>query len=519
MALARLYSRALLGMDSPLISVEVHASNGLPGLTIVGLPEASVRESRERVRSAILNSGFEMPLQRLTVNLAPADLPKSGGRYDLPIAVGILLASKQIALPQDSSIDGFEFFAELSLSGELRGVSGVLPSLLAAQSAQRQVILASENQQEVALLQQAQAQLDGASNCDRPVFIASHLREVAQMLSLSSPNPFVANFLGEDERAPSKCLSDIRGQLQAKRVLEVCASGGHSLLMVGEPGAGKTMLAERLPGILPKMRAQEALQTAAIHSIAGMPRDLENFFQRPFLSPHHSASMPAIIGGGSIPKPGAVSLASGGILFLDELPEFSRPVLEALREPLESKQVHVSRVHQQVSFPANFQLACALNPSPSGFFPDDPKGRCKDTPAEIARYLKKISGPLLDRIDCHLEVPAVEVAALQQPAGEISETSLEVRKRVTACQTRQLERQGCLNAVLENQPLQSLALDDAARTLLQSATKTLGLSARSYYRVLKLALTLADMQASEMTVSHIAEALSYRPSDRFKDIL
>lgn len=513
MGFARLYSRALLGMDSPQVTIEVHTSNGLPNLTIVGLPEASVKESRERVRSALQNAGFEMPLQRITVNLAPADLPKSGGRFDLAIALGILAASGQIALPHENDfLAQFEFYSELSLSGECRGIQGALPSLIAAQKSQRQAILSVENAQEIRLLQQDSEQFN------RPVFVAKALGDAIDILVSEQPQPFQVNSETFDKSDIGPCLSEIRGQIQAKRVLEICASGGHSLLMVGEPGAGKTMLASRLPGILPKMSANQAIETAAIHSIAGQSRDLQHFYQRPFLQPHHTASTAALIGGGSIPKPGAVSLAHNGILFLDELPEFSRPVLESLREPLENKKVEVSRVKQQVSFPANFQLIAALNPTPSGYFPDDPKGRCKDTPNQIAQYLNKISGPLLDRIDCHLEVPAVEITALQQGVETGAETSEQVRLRVERCQQRQIARQGCLNAQLSHKQLQALDVQDDAAALMQKAVNDLGLSARAYYRILKLALTLADMEGTEWSLAHFAEALSYRPLSRFLNL-
>ncbi len=525
MGFARVYSRALLGVDSPSVLVEVHISNGLPSLTIVGLPEASVKESRERVRSALINAGFEMPIQRITVNLAPADLPKSGGRYDLAIAVGILIASKQIALSddrlsEDGTLEQFEFFCELALNGNCRAISGVLPSLLASQAAGRISVVAWDNSEEVALLQQAWQQIHHmGENSYRPVIVAADLNEVVKSLSTDVPDVFESQEFSAVDYVPKLCLSDIRGQRQAKRVLELCASGGHSLLMVGEPGAGKTMLASRLPGILPKMLPEQALETAAIHSIAGRPRDLEHFFERPFLQPHHTASAVSLIGGGSNPKPGAISLAHHGVLFLDELPEFSRPVLEALREPLENRKVEISRVRQQASFPASFQLVVALNPSPSGYFPDDRKGRCKDTPNEINRYLKKISGPLLDRIDCHLEVPAVEVSQLQAVEETQAETSIDVRNRVEACQARQIERQGCLNAFLDNKQLQFLELDETSMQLLKVASEELGMSARAYYRTLRLAQTLADMDSIDIQASHIAEALSYRPSQRFLELV
>lgn len=513
MGIARLFSRAVLGLQSPPVIVEVHAANGLPGLTIVGLPEASVKESRERVRSAIQNSGFEMPSKRITVNLAPADLPKSGGRYDLAIALGILIATEQLPI---TDTDGFEFFSELSLSGDCRACYGILPSLIAAEEAGRTAVVARENVDEVTLFQQLVSVREIPSNS---AILADDLRQACQTL-IEPTNTTVSEYevASFDLQEPELCLSDIHGQVQAKRALELCASGGHSLLMMGEPGAGKTMLASRLPGILPLMSSEQALETASIHSIAGRKLDLQTFFQRPFYQPHHTASTASVIGGGTIPRPGAISLAHNGVLFLDELPEFSRQVLEALREPLENKKVEVSRVHQQVSFPADFQLVAALNPTPSGYFPDDPKGRCKDTPNEIARYLKKISGPLMDRIDCHIEVPAVEVHALQNPDKTSLETSLVVRKRVESCRQRQLQRQDCLNAQLSPKQLQAIRLDQASEKLMQHAMQALGISARSYFRIIKLALTLADMECRDLSAQHLAEALSYRFSQHLVDL-
>ncbi|MDX1351850.1 MAG: YifB family Mg chelatase-like AAA ATPase, partial [Thiomicrorhabdus sp.] len=427
MLVASLNTRAVLGMDSPNVVVEVHASNGLPSFSIVGLPEASVKESRDRVRSALISSGFKLPPKRITVNLAPADLPKTGGRYDLPIAIGILLATEQLQL---EDVQQFELFGELALTGELRRIHGAIASLLASHSASKNIILPYDNIHEAKLLVATYPEL-----ADK-LFLVKDLREACQVLmnqqmlhpvditSLQAADGFQMGYL-ED-------LADVRGQSQAKRALEIAASGHHSMMMIGPPGAGKSMLASRLITLLPELTAQEAIEAANIRSIAGEVITQESFYERPFIHPHHTASAASMVGGGSNPKPGALSLAHHGVLFLDELPEFNRAVLEALREPLETKSVNISRVNQHVNYPANSLLITAMNPSPSGFFPDDPLGRCKDTPDQILRYQKKISGPLLDRIDLHIEVPAVDIMDLQnssQPNNE--EPSVKVRERVT----------------------------------------------------------------------------------------
>ncbi|CAN8139859.1 Competence protein ComM [uncultured Thiomicrorhabdus sp.] len=509
MGLARIYSRAILGMESPRVLVEAHVSSGLPSLSIVGLPEASVKESKERVRSALLNSGFEMPAKRITVNLAPADLPKSGGRYDLAIAIGILIASEQISAPQDPEI---ELYGELALTGELRPVNGVLPSLLQLSKGGGQALIPADNYAEQQLLLQTSAKLD--------LQLVTSLKQATIYLQGQKPiDAVIPQAVVNFQQEYSICLSDIQGQQQAKRLLEICATGNHSLMMVGEPGAGKSMLASRLVTLLPPLSEQQALQNASIRSLSGDRLEIEHFYHRPYLSPHHSASAAAVIGGGKIPKPGAISLANHGVLFLDELPEFNRDVLEALREPLETGQVDIARVQQHVTYPAHVQLVAAFNPTPSGYFPDDPLGRCKDTPNQISRYLKKLSGPLLDRIDCHIEVPAVEIAALQsaKPDGE---TSVQIRYRVAENQQRQISRQGCLNGELSNQRLnQAVQLDQQTQDLLAQSIKRFGLSARGYYRILRLALTIADMQASDsIQIEHLAEALSYRLSQRLADL-
>ena len=507
MNLAEVTSRALNGIHSPKVSVEVHASNGLPSFSIVGLPEASVKESKDRVRSALLSSGFEFPPKRITVNLAPADLPKSGGRYDLPIAVGILVATEQLSAV---NLSNFELIGELALNGEIRPIKGALPSLLAAKEDGKFCILPMDNYEEaeVSLLEhQPQAHF----------VLVNDLKEVCQVLQgerIVQPE-MKAIIRTEALLNYGHDLSDVVGQHQAKRVLEVCASGHHSLMMVGPPGSGKSMLASRLVTLLPPLTNEEAIESAAIHSVSNAEPRLEGFYQRPYESPHHTSSAAALIGGGSYPKPGAISLAHHGILFLDELPEFNRTALEALREPLEAKHVDVSRVNQQVRFPADCLLVTAMNPSPSGFFSDDPLGRCSDTPDQIARYQKKISGPLLDRIDLHLEIPPVDVSELQG-GGESGEKSADVRQRVIVTRAIQLERQGCLNAALSVKDLQRyITLDAMSKTILERAVNQLGLSARGYHRVLRIARTLADMSnASAVESQHIAEALSYRALNR-----
>ncbi|WP_346838451.1 YifB family Mg chelatase-like AAA ATPase [Microbulbifer sp. SAOS-129_SWC] len=490
MSLSVTYSRAQLGVDAPLVTVETHLANGLPAFHIVGLPEAAVRESRDRVRSALVNSHFEFPQRRITVNLAPADLPKEGGRYDLAIAIGILAASGQIP---GEPLEQCEFLGELALTGALREVSGALPAAIASAAAGRRLILPHCCGAEAALaggeIRSAQSLLQVCADL--------HGREALPKAERSA----------EEADCSSADLADVRGQLRARRALEVAAAGGHNLLFYGPPGTGKTMLASRLPGILPPLAQRELLEVAAVYSAAG----LADLRQRPFRAPHHSASPTALVGGGSTPKPGEISLAHRGVLFLDEMPEFPRQALEILREPLENGEVRISRARAQVTFPAAFQLVAAMNPCPCGYLGEQ---RCRCTPDQIDRYRHKLSGPLLDRIDMQVEVATMSAGQLQDaPPGE---SSAAVRERVKRAREIQLGRQGGINAELKGAELdRHCALGKTEQLLLRQSVEQLGLSARSYHRVLRVARTLADLAGEErIGAGQIAEALAYRNLDR-----
>jgi magnesium chelatase family protein len=498
MRLATVDSRASVGIEAPTVRVEVHISRGLPSLSIVGLPEAAVRESRDRVRAAIANAGFDFPRRRVIVNLAPADLPKEGARFDLAIALGILAAAGEIP---EAAIEGRCFLGELSLSGALRPVQGMLPAACAAGKAGEQLIVPLENGPEAAL----------ASGTDTRV--AESLLDVSNALVGDRELPGA-----QVDPVPAPVdvadLIDVRGQQQARRALEVAAAGGHSLLFVGPPGTGKSMLASRLPGILPPMSEEEALEAAAVASVSGEGLDPARWKRRSFRSPHHTCSGVALVGGGSQPRPGEISLAHHGVLFLDELPEYDRRVLEVLREPIETGEIHISRAARRATFPARFQLVAAMNPCPCGYL-GDPKMDCRCTEEQISRYRNKISGPLLDRIDLQVSVPRPD-RALLRPDAPAGESSASVRERVIQARERQQARQGKPNAALAGRQIEAYCLPDAGGSeLLDRAMDRFGLSARAYHRILRLARTLADLEASEnIRASHIGEAIQYRSLER-----
>lgn len=499
MALAVLRSRALAGMRAPEVTVEVHVGSGLPTFTIVGLADTEVRESRDRVRAALRNSGFEFPAGHITVNLAPADLPKESARYDLPIALGILAASGQ--LPSDK-LDDYEFAGELSLSGELRPIRAALAMSVAVQGTpgqrQRAFILPRANASEAALVPDARI-----LPADSLLQVFGHFTatDAAARLVAMSPVSIVVTAKFAD-------FADVRGQPQAKRAMEIAAAGAHSLLMVGPPGSGKSMLASRLPGILPPMTQDEALESAALQSIAG-GFSPSRWQQRPFRSPHHTASAVALVGGGAVPRPGEISLAHHGVLFLDELPEFERKVLEVLREPLEAGRVTISRAARQTDFPCRFQLVAAMNPCPCGYLSHQQRA-CRCSPDAIARYQGRISGPLLDRIDMQLTVPAMSTAEmLDAPTGE---SSAVIASRVAQARERQISRQQTPNALLSSAQIDHHCQPDAAATtLMRTAIERLHWSARAYHRVLKIARTIADLEGcSQIGSAHAAEAIQYR---------
>ncbi len=497
MSLATVHSRAQNGLNADAVTVEVHLANGLPGLAIVGLPEAAVRESKDRVRAAIVTCGYEFPARRITVNLAPADLPKEGGRFDLAIALGILAASAQIPV---AALAGLEVLGELSLSGELRAVRGALPAALQAARVDRALLLPLANADEAALASAVR------------IHPARHLAEVCGQLHAGQLESYVPVATARIEAALDTLdLADVRGQPMARRALEIAASGSHSLLMMGPPGSGKSMLAARLSGILPPLSEDEAIEVAAIASVGAEGFDPSRWGRRPHRAPHHTASGVALVGGGATPRPGEITLSHLGTLFLDELPEFDRRTLEVLREPLETGRITISRAARQADFPARFQLVAAMNPCPCGYLGDG-EGQCRCTPDQVSRYRARISGPLLDRIDLQIVVPRVERAMLIDAASHRSESSAQVRERVVACRRRQLQRSGKPNAELAPREVEQFCMPDAAgKQLLENAMNKLGLSARAYHRILRVARTLADMAGMETPGSlHVAEAVRCR---------
>ena len=507
MSLSLVHSRALLGLEARPVCVEVHLANGLPSFTLVGLAETEVKEARERVRSAIQNTGLEFPgNKRITVNLAPADLPKDSGRFDLPIALGILAASGQI---DANKLQGYEFAGELSLGGDLRAVRGALAMSLALATQARQtagplprLVLPESSAQEAALVPGAE------------IYQAHHLLDVVRQFLPGDTTPDVLAGWSRVSAAERQAhahyadMADVKGQAAARRALEIAAAGGHSVLMMGAPGSGKSMLAQRFAGILPEMTIDEALESAAVASLAGR-FSLDKWALRPTCAPHHTASAVALVGGGSPPRPGEISLAHRGVLFLDELPEFPRAALEALREPLESGTITISRAAHRAEFPARFQLVAAMNPCPCGYLGSNLRA-CRCSPDQVSRYQGKLSGPLLDRIDLHVEVGALAAHELINTApGERTDA---IRARVVQARARALSRQGSTNQALDGQAIDAQCkLDDASAKFLNTAAARLGWSGRSIHRCLKVASTIADLAgAQNVQITHVAEAVQYR---------
>jgi magnesium chelatase family protein len=497
--LATVYSRAPFGMEAPEVTIDVHLSAGLPYWSMVGLPEVAVKESRDRVRSAVVNSGFEWPPGRITVNLAPADLPKEGGRFDLPIALGVLAADGRLA---SVNLSRYEFYGELALGAQLRGVTGLLPAIVRATQERRPVILPPANVREARLV--AGAGVVAAANLSE---VVAHLRGERPLPVLQGERP-----VSSSDEYPD--LADVRGQSEACRALEIAAAGGHSVLLVGPPGAGKSLLAHRLPGLLPPLTAQEALEAAIVGSASRGGFQQAAWGRRPLRAPHHTSSAVALVGGGSPPAPGEISLAHHGVLFLDELPQFDREALEALREPLEAGKVVISRAARQAQFPARFQLIAAMNPCPCGYFGDGTE-RCLCGRARVERYHARLSGPLRDRMDLHVWVGPVDLAA-QGPQLARGQASAVVARRVAAAREIQRRRQGMLNAALEGAGLErSCPMSGEAREVLRRESRRLTLSGRAYHRVLRVARTIADLEGVDgVTAAHVCEAVVFRGADR-----
>lgn len=504
MSLSTVETRALCGVDSPLVRVETHLSNGLPSFTIVGLPEAAVRESRERVRCALVNSGFEFPMRRVTVNLAPADLPKEGGRFDLAIAIGILVASGQLPA---AAVSGREFLSELALSGACCSVKGVLPSIAEAEQCSHKVYVAQDDAHYRTLL--SSENIYGVRDL---LELVQHLREPDTYPLEKGSKVMVGQAALPSERGND--LAEVVGQYSAKHALEVAAAGGHNLLLYGPPGTGKSMLASRIISILPGLSKTQALEVAALYTLTQQPRNEEDWYAPPFRAPHHSSSAVALVGGGARPRPGEVSLSHHGVLFLDELTEFSRHTLEMLREPLETGEISISRAQQQLTLPARFQLIAAMNPCPCGYL-GHPSIACTDSPQQIEQYRRKLSGPLLDRIDMHVEVPFQSARVTLRSARQ-EESSEQVLERVERSKALQYSRQGCLNSDLKGELLTEMcALTEEQNEWLMNTIDALALSSRAAHRVMRLSRTLADCSGQQrIAQGHLAQALRYRPIHR-----